>query len=378
MIGRASALAAALVTAGSLGAVAQQTCGGEYTVKPGDSLSLIADRLYKDVGQWTVIYRTNISVIPSPDSIRVGQKYRMPCIDGLPVGLKGGTVVQADSRPVAPPVIAATAAPQITATAAQAQRQRATEERRAGVDVKLLVADDFKPFTNRLYLSSGLITDVVNRAYVANSDTGQHKFYWVNDRSVHLDPMLSEGMVDVAFPWKKPDCAAAPSADLCTNFVYSEPMFEMLVVLFTAKGSGVTYRREADLDGMRICSPLSHSGGDRAGTSAAYMKSAGARLQLPNTAEDCFSRLVDGTADAVAMNEFTGRVVLKDMGLDNRVELQLSRPLAIEGLHAVAHKSNPRAEELIAAFNDGLGKMRDSGEYLSVIDKHMSSIWAGL
>jgi len=346
-------------------------------VRPGDSLSLIADRLYKDVAQWTVIYRTNISVISSPDSIRVGQTYRMPCIDGLPVGLKGGTPVEA-SRPQAVAAVVAPPAPQITATEAQAQRQRATAERAAGVDVKLLAADDFKPFTNRLYMSSGLITDLVNRAFANNEDTGQHKFYWVNDRSVHLDPMLSEGMVDLAFPWRKPDCDAAADSALCTDYVYSEPMFEMLVVLFTAKGSGVTYRGTEDLAGMRVCSPLGHSTGDRQGKSAGYLTQVGARLQQPATSEDCFMRLVAGSADAVAMNEFTGRVVLKDMGLDDQVELQLSRPLSIEGLHAVAHTSNPRADALIAAFNDGLAEMRDSGEYLTVIDKHMSSIWAGL
>lgn len=373
MIRCTSAWAAAVAFSGAVvggAAMAQETCGGLYTVQRGDSLSLIADRLYKDVGQWSAIYRTNIEIIASPDAIRVGQTYRMPCINGLPAGLDGG-------MPVAP---AAMAEPQPARSAVevQAHRQRKADESRKGVDVKLLAGDDFKPFTNRLQMSSGMITDIVNRAFVANDDTGAHKFYWVNDRSVHLDPMLSEGMVDLAFPWRKPDCGGDASSALCADYVYSEPMFEMLVVLFTAKGSGVTYQQEADLDGLRVCAPLGHASASRQGQSAGYLARVGARLQQPASAEDCFMRLVSGSADAVAMNEFTGRVVLKDMGLGDAVELQLSRPLAIEGLHVVAHRSNPRAEALIAAFNDGLDKMRDSGEYLKVIDKHMSSIWAGL
>ncbi len=350
-------------------AMAQETCGGLYTVQRGDSLSLIADRLYKDVGQWSAIYRTNMEIIASPDAIRVGQTYRMPCINGLPAGLEGGTPVLQTALAEPQPVR--------SAEEVQAQRQRSADESRKGVDVRLLAGDDFKPFTNRLQMSSGMITDIVNRAFVANDDTGAHRFYWVNDRSVHLDPMLSEGMVDLAFPWRKPDCGDATSA-LCTDYVYSEPMFEMLVVLFTAKGAGVTYQQEADLEGLRVCAPLGHAGASRQGQSAGYLARVGARLQQPASAEDCFMRLVSGSADAVAMNEFTGRVVLKDMGLGDAIELQLSRPLAIEGLHVVAHRSNPRAEALIAAFNDGLTTMRDSGEYLAVIDKHMSSIWAGL
>lgn len=374
MTTRATAMAAAFGIAGAAvlttttGALAQETCGGLYKVQRGDSLTLIADRLYKDVGHWSTIYRSNLDVIPSPDAIRVGQTYRMPCINGLPLGLPGGTPM-AEATAAAPKPVAAT-------PAAPKARPAATKPK--GEVVKLLAGDDFKPFTNRMQMSSGMITDLVNRAYGNNDDTGPHRFYWVNDRSVHLDPMLSERMVDVAFPWRKPDCAAAADSALCTDYVYSDPMFEMLVVLFTAKGSGVTYKAESDLDGLRICAPLGHASASRQGQSAGYLSGVGARLQQPATAEECFMRLVSGQADAVAMNEFTGRVVLRDMRLKDAVELQLSRPLAIETLHAVAHRNNPRADDLIAAFNDGLATMRESGEYLKVIDTHMSSIWAGL
>ena len=360
-------LAAGMMAASAVQVSAQETCGGVYKVQRGDSLSLIADKLYKDVGQWTAIYRTNMDKISSPDAIRVGQTYRMPCIGGLPVGLEGGTPV-AEIAKVAPE-------PKLDAAADLAQRKRAADERKQGVDVKLLAGDDFQPFTNRLLMNSGMISDLVNRAFVADDSTGQHKFYWVNDRSVHLDPMLSEGMVDLAFPWKKPDCATQADTPICTDYVYSEPMFEMLVVLFTAKGAGVSYKGEDDLAGLRVCAPQGH---EVKGQSAGYLAKVGARLQQPPKAEDCFVRLMAGSVDAVAINEFTGRIVAKEMGISDAVELQLSRPLAIEGLHAVAHRNNPRAEALIGAFNGGLNEMRETGEYLQVIDKHMSSIWAGL
>ena len=281
------------------------------------------------------------------------------------------------AKPIA--VAAADPVKPVSAERVQQDRIKATARQARGVDVRLLAADDFRPFTNRLQMSSGLITDLVNRAFVATDSVGLHKFYWVNDRAVHLDPMLAEGMVDLAFPWKKPDCEGdAATSDLCTDYLYSEPMFEMLVVLFTAKGSGVTYSGDGDLAGLRVCSPLGFNAAGRGGLGASYLIEAGARLQQPPTSEECFTRLVGGSVDAVAMNEFTGRVVVKDMGLSDAIELQLSRPLAIEGLHVVAHKSNPRGQEMIAAFDEGLGTMRDSGEYLTVIDKHMSSIWAGL
>ena len=41
----------ALAGLGMAGASAAQTCGGDYTVKRGDSLSLIADKQYRDAGK---------------------------------------------------------------------------------------------------------------------------------------------------------------------------------------------------------------------------------------------------------------------------------------------------------------------------------------
>jgi polar amino acid transport system substrate-binding protein len=82
-----------------------QTCGGTYTVQPGDSLSVIADRLYKNAGMWSVIHRDNIAAIgQSPNAIAVGMRLNLTCIDGLPVGLEGGREVAAVDTSVVTPV----------------------------------------------------------------------------------------------------------------------------------------------------------------------------------------------------------------------------------------------------------------------------------
>ena len=95
-----SAIVLGLSALGAHSATAE-TCGGVYTVQRGDSLSLIADRLYKDVGKWGVIHNLNIDTIgPSPSALRVGMKLEMACIDGLPTGLEGGREV-AEATPVA-------------------------------------------------------------------------------------------------------------------------------------------------------------------------------------------------------------------------------------------------------------------------------------
>lgn len=363
-----SALGAAallsLSLAGSAGA--QQTCGGTYTVKAGDSLSAIADRLYKNAGMWSTIHSNNFQAIgPKANNIRVGQRLRMACVNGLPTGLPGGTVVTAQ------------AAQPTQSDAADVQRVRAiaAQRRDAGTKVRILAGDGYQPFSDRLLLNSGMMSDLVNRAFASVDLGGQHKFYWVNDRSAHLDPMLAEGMADIAYPWIKPKCEAGAGA--CADYIYSDPMFEMLVLLFTKSGAALKFDSADDLAGHRLCRPQGLQLEALKGSDADWLRNNRVTIMQPATAEECFTRLVRGETDYVALNEFTGRMVVKDMGLTDQVEILAARPLSIESLHAVAHRSNPQAEALIGAFNEGLAAIRESGEYRQTVETHLSSIWAG-
>lgn len=360
VLGSAALLSLSLCTA----AAAQETCGGVYTVKSGDSLSAIADKLYKNAGMWSTIHSNNFDAIGAKaDNIRVGQKLRMACVNGLPTGLPGGQAATAsDVRPVPKP-----------AGDVQKARARAAERRDAGVAVRILAGDGYQPFSDRLLLNSGMMSDIVNRAFASVDMGGQHKFYWVNDRSAHLDPMLAEGMADIAFPWIKPTCADGA----CGDYIYSDPMFEMLVLLFTRTGANLKFDSADDLAGHRLCRPQGLQLEALKGSDADWLRNNRVTVMQPATAEECFTRLVRGETDYVALNEFTGRMVVKDMGLQDQVSILAARPMSIESLHAVAHRSNPRAEALIASFNQGLAEIQKSGEYRTTVETHLSSIWAG-
>ena len=49
-----------------------------YTVRSGDTLSLIAERFYQNPGRWQWIYAANRSKIGNPNSIYVGEKLTIP------------------------------------------------------------------------------------------------------------------------------------------------------------------------------------------------------------------------------------------------------------------------------------------------------------
>ncbi|WP_420011088.1 peptidoglycan-binding protein LysM [Tateyamaria sp.] len=214
-----------------------QSCGGTYVVAPGDSLSVIADTLYKDAGKWTAIHQANITAIgENPNAIGVGQSLSINCIDGLPTGLDG-----------APLVIRATArAPEPRRTASQAK-------------IKLITGDDFAPFTDRGLENGGLLADVVNVAMQAATGADGYDIHWINDWSAHLTPLLTEEMADMSFPWARPDCEGEPDQDRCVNFHYSKPMFEYLILLFVDKDRPVVFAQDSDLEGRTLCRPEAYT-----------------------------------------------------------------------------------------------------------------------
>ncbi len=70
-----------------------------YTVKPGDSLSLIAKNLWGDAMRWKEIFEANRDQINDPNLIRVGQVLKIPGVQPEPA-----PVAPPEPAPPAPPV----------------------------------------------------------------------------------------------------------------------------------------------------------------------------------------------------------------------------------------------------------------------------------
>jgi polar amino acid transport system substrate-binding protein len=357
-------MTAGLATCAWLGfggaALAQESCGGVYTVERGDSLSLIADELYKNVGMWSTIHTNNLATIgDSPNAIRVGMRLQLPCINGLPTGLAGGTVMAAPAAPAA--VQPLQVAPGTAATRSK---------------INLLTADDYAPFTDRGALNGGLVTEVVRAAMDEAAPEEGFAIHWVNDWSSHLEPLLSNALLDLGFPWLRPDCATTPDNYRCANFHFSDPMFEMLVLLFTDKDDPITFATDADMLGKTLCRPEGYYTHDLDKNGRRWIADNLITLEQPDSVADCFALLTEGAVDAVALNEFTGRQAIADLGLAGEVEIVQTRRLSIEGLHVEVHKSHPQAEAMLETINAGLDEIKENGAYQQVINQHMSQIWA--
>ncbi|MDJ0630973.1 MAG: transporter substrate-binding domain-containing protein [Rhodobacter sp.] len=352
----------AAIAVGLLGLAAKpamaETCGGSYTVRPGDSLSTIADRYYRNAGMWSAIHSANLDTIgPKPDQIAAGMKLSLACLDGLPVGLAGGVEVT-NVQPTSAGIV-------------RIQPADAPVAKR----INLLTGDDFAPFTAKNAHNGGLLTEVVQSAMTeADPETG-FAIHWVDDRASHLDPLLSNALLDLGFPWYQPDCATAPDNFRCRNFHFSDPMFELLILLFRDKQRPFAFNADSDIEGKTLCRPSGYFTFDLDQNGRRWLLDDKIELKRPRTVKDCFDMVLAGEADAVALNEFTGRAAIEEHGFGDRIEA-VPQPLSVASLHVVVHKSHPEAEEMLAMINDGLRGIRKSGGYQAIIEDHMARIWA--
>ncbi|MGI9510764.1 MAG: hypothetical protein ACR2QJ_15600 [Geminicoccaceae bacterium] len=329
---------------------AAPTCSESYTVVAGDSLSAIARSAYGDPNLWPYIYgySGNAAVIGvNPGLISIG------------IGLK------------LPPC------PKAGEPAFTAPIENDREPRAAGT-IEVVTGSDYAPFTDQNWENGGMLTEIVDAALGQANEASDYSIDWINDWAAHIDPLLRRHKYDMGFPWFKPNCdapATLSEEDLkrC-EFDFSEPLFDMLIVLFKRSDDTRALASDQDLHGMRLCRPAGYFTFDL--TERGLVPGETIELDQPKTVGDCFHRLVDGAVDFVALNQFTGQSAIKEFGYDDVVSA--SEELADTlGLHLIIHREHPNATALLTRFDKGLGALRSSGRYDEIVGRHLAIFHGG-
>jgi len=345
-----------------------QTCGSDYAIKQGESLADIAARVYGSASQWTLIFYANQDRMGANASLLVpGLSVRIPCLAG--------------QQPSAAPVAQAT--PPVQQFSSSSGTSNAIELSAAVRRIEFLTADGLNPYADRSLSKGGMITHIISAAMDLIKDQSAGSFSynisWVNDWAAHLNPLLVTRAFDVGFPWLKPDCSnvaeLAPDVKYrCQKFFFSEPLVEVLTVLFVKTNSPITFARDDEIVGKTLCEPAGFSTYELDKGGRNWVKDNKIVLMRPQTTEDCFRLLDSGAVNALVTSELTGKAVAAALGLGDRVKL-LQRPLAIGTYHFVVPKTHPNASTMLYYINTSIGKLRDSGEYDKIIDNHLSSFW---
>jgi polar amino acid transport system substrate-binding protein len=160
-----------------------------------------------------------------------------------------------------------------------------------------------------------------------------------------LTPALLSGKVDGSpAVWR--------DADRERVFVYSEPYLENRLILVGRRGSDVTAKSFADLQGKRIALVEGYSYGDAVGNASGpiFVRTGGE--------EDSLSRLLSGAVDYLVMDDFVVQYIVNNYSEQARSRLQFgATPMFTRSLHLAVSRRLPDAESIINRFNSQLRAM---------------------
>ncbi len=331
-------LAAALFAALPRGADAQAACE-HYRVKPGDSLMQISRTVYGSE-DYHRIYRANTAAIGGdPNLLEVGTVLRLPCLD--------------NSLPErAPPPLFAEGGNDTTSFG-------------------LITANGYPPYTDESLPGRGLITRLVETAILRAAPGQAYEVLFVNDWPAHLEALLPSLAFDASFPWPQPECEGRENltpleAYSCENYLYSEPLYEIVDGFFALRGSGYDITRHMiELRGAIICRPEGYSAGHLA---SADLMPPVTELFQPDSINDCFDALLLGQVDLVFLDTRSGERAIKTLGIGDKI-VENPNISFIVPLRVAVHSKNPEGVALLETLNRGLREMLESGEWNHIVSE---------
>lgn len=339
MRGVVTGIAAALMLA--LPGAARALCDVTYRVQPGDTLLSVAEQHYEASDQWTLIYYANQSALAGQvQSLVAGTEIYIPCPAENPV---------ADATPLV----------------------------QKGAEMTLLTGGGKLPFADPDWPGGGLATELVNAALELSPSPVPYEVVWEEDWSRHLFPLLEDKRYDMGFPWPRPDCAATPEDARCASFHFSDPLLDLPIMLFRRAEGDFFYESDADIIGKRLCRPKGRFTHDLDRSGRRWLAQGQIELMQPGTPEECFAALMAGQVDAVSLDVFEGAAKIVAMGLRGRVE-PVDQPLSREAFHVVISKTHWRGTTHLYRLNAGLARLRESGRYNEIVQRHLALFWEEL
>ena len=219
-----------------------------------------------------------------------------------------------------------------------------------------------------------VFTQIVEMALFRADPDQPYTMTFINDWQAHIDALLPSGAYDISFPWIRPDCEGnnmlSPGDQArCDDFVFSGPFYEIVDGFFAMRDSGLgSVTKYADFKGKRICRPEGYTAGVLEGVG---LMVPDITLIRPVEVTDCFQALAAGEVDLVSIDAEVGDTAVTKLGLTSKVE-QNPHLSTLLSLHAIAHKSNPRAVDMIGQLDAGLIEMYQSGEWYDIVSSALA------
>ncbi len=376
-----------------------QTACESYTIVSGDTLRLIAERVFGERDLSPVIFKANRSVVGgNPNNIEIGMVLTIPCDATANVSSGSGAinlvtsantvVIENTETPESTATVTVTETPQIPvievplvedtpveATAQETAPEPVTSETATTLvalpsSPSFVAAGMYPPFSEGE--GKGMMTDIVRAAF--GNDQALAAIA-IDPVSMPFDPLMASSDPDVvlSFPWIEPGCDAPEflsvrSAVLCENFDFSDKAYEIVMTFFVADRGGLAQVSNAsDFDGKSICVPAQYPTNH---LSEAGFDTESINIDRASSVAECMSKLFSGQVDVVNADYLTVEVTYAVLSSQSLI-VENPNFTWIRSVHAIASKNNPAGLQTLAVFNDGLSRIKENGSWDEIVQPYL-------
>jgi phage tail protein X len=338
-----------------LAATAQEACT-TYTVQDGDSLGSIAFGAYGSYNYQMIFNANRVAIADNPNNLPAGLQLILPCEDGR---LSADTELSA-----------------IIDQETERQENTPRAEQTYQPPIKIVTANDWKPFTDESLTGGGIYVRMTTTALNRAGNNIGHKLSFVDDWGAHIDTLLPTKAFDISVAWSKPDCTQMDklgefAIKMCTEFEFSVPVYEVAYSYHTLIDSPYAGARAfSDYVGARICRP---EGWPTSDLEVEGLAEPAVTFVRPKSPKECAEMLLAGEVDVYSLEVETTTANFEELGATDKVELNPALA-TFNTHHLVTSKSNKRGLEYIAMLNRGLEEMRESGEWYDIVATSLAEL----
>ncbi len=202
---------------------------------------------------------------------------------------------------------------------------------------------------------------------------------WAASPSASLQALSNPGAADVLLPWLQADCErpndlSQESALLCDRAVFSEPILQIVVGLFSLSEAGFKFETDESIHGRTVCVPLDRDLVDLNSAGRNWIAEKRVVVVRQPTLLDCIGLVQRRDADAFVASDLEGRHLLKRLGL-GQLFAMAERPLGTRTVHAVVSKAHPQADEMIGNVNSAIRQLKESDAHATIVRQHLMTLW---
>jgi hypothetical protein len=244
----------------------------------------------------------------------------------------------------------------------------------AGAEPKMrILSVRTPPLTDEQLPEGGLVLALVNASLRLKAGAPKVEVRWT--KGGLSQEVLSDPALDLFLPVESANCdrpneLTHASAVVCDHAVYSEPILQVVVRLFSLTKSSFRFDTDASILGKTVCIWREHDLSALNANGRNWASDKRVTVLRRASLLDCVVAVQALDADAFAAIDLEGLHLVRKLGLAPYFVMH-PRPLATRGVHAVIWREHPRAAETLAALNAGLTLLKQGDAYASLVQQHV-------